>query len=55
MGRDIGVVIAGLALLVGIFIVCREIVLWYWKVNRIVALLESIESKLSAGATPPAK
>jgi hypothetical protein len=24
------------------FIVCREILLWYWKINRVVTLLEQI-------------
>jgi len=29
-----------------IFMICREIVCWYWKLNRIVSLLESINKKL---------
>lgn len=45
-GDAIGIVLASLALCIGVFIVCREIMLWYWKVNRIVELLESIDSKL---------
>ncbi len=29
------------------FFIFRGLVLWYWKINRIVNLLESIDSKLS--------
>jgi len=29
-----------------IFMICRELVCWYWKLNRIVSLLESINKKL---------
>jgi hypothetical protein len=28
-----------------VFIVCREIVCWYWKLNRIVELLEQIAAQ----------
>ena len=31
-----------------LFLALREFWCWYWKVNRIVALLERIEAKLSA-------
>jgi hypothetical protein len=34
------------------FLLLREFTLWYFKINRIVSLLESIDSKL--GDTPPA-
>jgi len=42
------------AALVLIVVVCalvlgREVALWYWKINRIVALLESIDKKLGDG------
>lgn len=30
-----------------IFFIARELVCWYWKINRIVELLESIDRKLS--------
>lgn len=29
-----------------IFLVCRSLLLWYWKVNEIVDLLKSIDLKL---------
>lgn len=29
------------------FLICRHLVLWYWKVNRIVELLESIDARLT--------
>jgi len=48
--NDVGSVIALLVLFVAawviIFLIFRAIVLWYWRVNRIVELLESIEEKL---------
>ena len=31
-----------------IFLVCRAVVLWYWKVDKIVSLLESIDAKLGS-------
>ncbi|EFL50164.1 MAG: hypothetical protein AB7D37_14180 [Desulfovibrio sp.] len=44
-----------LAILALIFLVCREIVCWYWKINRAMELLERqnlllerIEAKISA-------
>ena len=30
-----------------IFLVCREIVTWYWKINKIVDLLEDIKENTS--------
>ncbi len=34
-----------------IFLVGRELFCWYWKVNRIISLLESIDSKLKSKDT----
>jgi len=34
-----------------IFIVCRELVCWYWKLNRIVELLERIANTLDEAST----
>ena len=36
-----------LSFLVIIFLIFRELVCWYWKINRAVASLESIDDKLS--------
>jgi len=36
----------GLGVLVVIFLICRAVVLWYWKVDKIVALLERISAQL---------
>ncbi len=36
-----------LAVVVGVFLICRAIVLWYWKIDQIVTLLQKIESHLS--------
>jgi len=47
MGEIFLVIIIVLAVLVVIFIVLRELVCWYWKINEIVKLLSSIDAKLS--------
>lgn len=36
----------GLLMVLVIFLVCRAIVLWYWKIDKVVTLLESINAKL---------
>ena len=33
---------------IGMFFLLRNLFLWYWKISRIVELLESIDSKLLA-------
>ncbi len=38
-----------IAVTVAIFFIFRTVVLWYWKINRIVDLLEDIESHLNHG------
>ncbi len=41
----------GLALLastLAIFLVGREVACWYWKINRMVELMERIESRLKS-------
>ena len=40
------------ALAVIIFLVFREVVCWYWKINRVVQLLESIEASLRSRDRP---
>lgn len=42
----IGVALVGLLLLV-FFLVLREVVCWYWKINRMVQLLESIAGSVA--------
>jgi hypothetical protein len=52
-------VVLGVAIL--LFVICRAIVLWYWRVNESIDLLKSIDDKLGklvsqapgAGGTPP--
>jgi len=47
MGYDFALgLIVTLFVFVGIFLVCREIMCWYWKQNKIVELLEEIKEKL---------
>lgn len=40
------VLILSIGLSILIFLICREIVTWYFKLNRIVSLLEEINAKL---------
>jgi hypothetical protein len=50
--------IAALAIIVLIFLVCRVIVLWYWRVGEAINLLKSIDEKLgrlSGTVTPQAR
>jgi hypothetical protein len=35
-----------LAICVGLFLVFRVLVLWYWRVNEVVRILEAIDAKL---------
>jgi len=46
MNSGIGSVLIALAIWALVFLVFRVIVLWYWKVNQVVALLKSIDEKL---------
>jgi hypothetical protein len=34
------------AIVIVVFLVFREVVCWYWKINRVVELLETIEAHL---------
>ena len=38
--------IIALVIVVVIFLVFREVVCWYWKINRMVELLDSIDATL---------
>lgn len=45
-GNSIEHAVIGLLILIVLFLAVREIVCWYWKINRIVELLESIDTRL---------
>lgn len=47
---DTTVVILGIILALVVFLILREVVCWYYKINRIVDILQSIEKKLSAAS-----
>jgi hypothetical protein len=47
MNSELIGIVAGLAILLIVFLICRAIVLWYWKIDRVVDLLERIEEHLS--------
>ncbi|MCB2106460.1 MAG: hypothetical protein KDE14_02110 [Rhodobacteraceae bacterium] len=38
--------LTAIVFIVGIFLILREFICWYWKQNRIVALLEEIRDRL---------
>ncbi|HVN90370.1 MAG TPA: hypothetical protein VMT61_11200 [Candidatus Binataceae bacterium] len=43
--------IIGLLVVIVIFLLIREVVCWYWKINRMVELLESIDNRLRENGT----
>jgi hypothetical protein len=51
MNSGIGSVLIAMAIWALIFLVFRVIVLWYWKVNQVVALHKSIDEKLGRTAS----
>lgn len=38
--------LVGILIVLVVFLVFREFFCWYWKINRLVTLLEKIEAKL---------
>ena len=46
MDESMGTLLAGVAVGILVFLLIREILCWYTKVNKIVKLLEEISSKL---------
>ena len=46
MGSAFEGFIGVIAVMVIIFLICRAIVLWYWRVNEGIAVLKSIDEKL---------
>lgn len=34
-----------------IFLIARELMCWYWKINTMVSLLESIDAKLNSNSS----
>ena len=56
--NGLGIAIAGILILVVILFICREVMCWYWKINRIVELLEQIageSEKPRAQVAPPVR
>jgi TctA family transporter len=35
-----GIIIGVIIGIIVLFLICRELICWYWKINRIVALME---------------
>jgi len=53
MSSGIASMIAVLAIALLIFLVCRAIVLWYWRVGEAIDLLKSIDEKLGRLSVRP--
>ena len=49
-GSAMGGAAVALVALVVIFLVCRELLCWYWKINRGIALLTEIRDLLASRA-----
>ena len=49
-GNSIGTLAIFLVIVLVVFLVCREIVCWYWKINKSIALLTEIRDLLANGA-----
>jgi hypothetical protein len=45
-GNIIGIIIGIIIGAIIIFLICRELVCWYWKINKIVVLMEEQNSLL---------
>ncbi len=41
-------ILVAFVILFFVFLLIREMVCWYWKINRMVELLENIDKKLGA-------
>lgn len=48
-GTMTGTLILSLIVLVIIFLVCREVFCWYWKINKTISLLTEIRDQLAKG------
>lgn len=55
MGDSIGLTLVYIVVCFLIFLALREVMCWYWKINRIMNLLQSIDSKLSGPSNPAGK
>jgi hypothetical protein len=54
MGNGLASLMLVLSLAVLLFLVCRVIVLWYWRVGEAIDLLKGINEKLGRIAGQPA-
>ena len=46
MEEMFGFTIGTILIVIVIFLLCREIVCWYWKINKRISLLENIDENL---------
>ena len=42
----------GLLLVVGLILLVREVLMWYWKINEVVGLLKRIAAAIEANVRP---
>ena len=45
-GQSVGIIIGILVAVIIVFLICRELICWYWKINKLVALMEEQNSLL---------
>ena len=50
MDEGWGYAILAFVVVIIVFLICRELVCWYWKINRIVELLEGLNRKLGSSS-----
>ena len=46
MDETVGVVLICLVVGLIVWLICRELICWYWKINKAIGLLESIDQRL---------
>ena len=47
MDETVGLILIGILVWIVIWFIAREVMCWYWKVNKIISLLESIDQRLT--------
>lgn len=52
MNQQLSLVITGLAVTFIVFLIGREVVCWYWKINKHIELLEEIRDLLKGQNNP---
>ena len=46
---DLAAIVIGLAIVLVVFLLVREVLCWYWKINKTISLLTEIRDLLARG------